>query len=170
VKVTPHITGGKNKWDPQFGVEAGAPLFASQLVSIPWGNAPTCGTFQPLIEQYILFPMGTVSDLVMADWFAEIGCRDLLRRAHLPFFNSRQRVPDRIARKRRIVDFGAGEVRAVTLAEQNGAWGGPGVRGYRRLMVGQPGQHSEHQQPELPPEPPRFVNVPQGHDGKDPHA
>ena len=167
-RVVPHITGGGNKWDPQFGVESGAPLFASELVSIPWGNAPTAQAFQPLTEQYILFPMGTVSDAVMADWFAEIGCRELMRRAHLPYFNSRQRVPPHVRRRRRIVDFASGEVRNVSLQEQNGGWHGPGIRGYRRLMVGQPGPHSELQQPEPDTGAPGFVNVPQGHDGRPP--
>ena len=61
VRVVPHHTHG-NKWDPQFGVESLAPLMETGLVSIPWGNAPTSQTFQPLLEELIAFPMGAVSD------------------------------------------------------------------------------------------------------------
>lgn len=157
IRVVPHTTH-KNKWDAEFGVESMAPLWGASMVSVPWGNAPSARKMQALLEQMLLFPMGMQSDLVMADWFADLGCRDLLKRAHLPLFNERMRVPDRIRQKRRIVDFGAREVRRVPMSDQRGpAAGLDRVSTLRRRTIGRPMQHGE----ELPAPPPttRFVNV-----------
>ena len=106
IRVEPHNTGS-NKWDPQFGVESMAPLFGAQMVSIPWGNTQTARAFQPWVEELLAFPMGTTSDTVMASWFADLGVRDLMRRAHLPLFDDRAKVPERIRRRRVVVDFDA---------------------------------------------------------------
>ena len=57
--------------------------------------------------------LGIVADLVMAHWFADLGCRDLLKRAHLPMFNERMHVPDRIKKRRRVVDFSSRTVTPV---------------------------------------------------------
>lgn len=141
VKVVPHHTH-TNKWDPEFGVEAQAPLYTSHLVSIPWGNLESRKVFQPLIEQYIAFPMGQVNDRVMSDWFAELACKEVLRRQHLPMFNARQRVPDRIRKRRRVFDMGERTSRKVTLEEQvRGRLVASGF-GHERLVVGTPTDHS----------------------------
>lgn len=140
VRVVPHQTQG-NKWDPQFGVESMAPLMETGLVSIPWANAPTTTVFQPLIEELIAFPMGTVSDRVMAMWFADLGCRDLVKRAHLPMFHERMRVPNRLKRRRRVVDFHNQEVRPVNLRDQRPGHTTRGVSGFRRQTVGRAVDH-----------------------------
>jgi hypothetical protein len=158
IRVTGHNTAS-NKWDPQFGVESLAPLYQAQMVSIPWGNSSTAQVFQQLINQLLTFPMGSLSDVVMSHWFADLGCRDLLRRAHLPMFNERMRVPERVARRRRVIDFASGEVRSIPLAEQRRAvYRGRGTRGYRRVMVGHPTPHRDFEEP-APEAPQRFVNV-----------
>lgn len=158
VRVTPHNTH-KNKWDPQFGVESLAPLYATSMVSIPWGNGPSRQVFQALIEQLLAFPMGAVFDQVMSHWFADLGCRDLMKRAHLPMFDERMKVPERVRRRRRVVDFGGGAVRPVPLHQQRpGVYRGQGSRGYRRLTLGNPHRHRDFVEPE-PEEEMRFVNV-----------
>lgn len=156
VRVVPHTTH-KNKWDPQFGVESTAPLFATGQVSIPWGNAPTAKAFQPFIEQLISFPMGTVSDRVMSFWFADLAARDYLRRGHMPMFNERMRVPNRIRRRRRVVDFERQEVRPIPLDRQRGRHLVTGQRG-ERIAVGRPRPHGDLGL-DVPEEPKRFVNV-----------
>jgi len=160
VRVNPHYTTGKNKWDPEFGVESMAPLFSANLVSIPWGNAQAAQRFQPMIEEFVAFPMGITSDLVMAFWFAELGIRDVLQRAHMPLFNERmrRRWPARIKRRARVVDFENREIRPVTLEDQRLGHLTRGQRGYRRMTVGNPTRHSDVQ--EFEPEPPgRPMNV-----------
>lgn len=157
IRVVPHHTDSK-KWDSQFGVESMAPLYSAGLVSIPWKTANARRKFQPLVEQLMQFPMGTLSDTVMAHWFADLGCRDILRRSHLPLFDQKRNVPERIKKRRIVVDFERQEVRRIPAHEQRGGvLEGYGGRGYRRMMVGRPGRHNvEH---EAPPEPKRLVNV-----------
>lgn len=156
-RVVQHTTHA-NKWDSQFGVEATAPLFHAGMESIPWGNAPSAQAFQPLIDQYIVFPMGAVSDAVMADWFTELGIRDLLRRAHMPQFDSRP-VPKRIQRNRRVVDFNAGEIHRVPAHAQVGVGQlSIGQMNYRRMTVGRPTRHADVEDPGPPPSP-EYVNV-----------
>ncbi len=142
VRVVPHHTHG-NKWDPQFGVESLAPLMASGMVSIPWGNAPAAQVFQPLLEELVAFPMGIKSDRVMSLWFADLGARELLNRAHLPLFHERMKVPNRIRRRRRIVDFHSQEVRRINLRDQRPGHMTRGQWGYRRQTVGQAQPHGD---------------------------
>ncbi|RMF61174.1 MAG: hypothetical protein D6746_05880, partial [Bacteroidetes bacterium] len=159
IRIAPHYTQG-NKWDPQWGVESLAPFFNAGMFTIPWGNAPTQQMFQPLIEQMIGFPMAPLSDLVMALWFADIAVREVLRRDHLPLFDDRhtRRWPNRVRRRRRIVDFHNRAVKPVPLHEQRPGLLSPGQMNYRRMMVGGPTPHSEvRQTPE--PERPTFANV-----------
>jgi hypothetical protein len=157
VRVVPHTTH-KNKWDPQFGVESTAPLFGTGQISIPWGNAPTAKNFQPFVEELIAFPLGTRSDRVMSFWFADLGCRDYLRRGHLPMFNDRMRVPDRIRRRRRVVDFEKQEVRSIPLEDQRGRFLVPGQRG-ERIAVGRPRPGGGRIQEDERPERRRYLNV-----------
>lgn len=154
-RVQPHITTGHNKWDPEFGVESMAPLFHQTMISVPWGNQPTVAQLQPCMDEFIGFPMAQTSDRVMSWWFAELGIRDLLRRAHLPMFNDRMRVPNRIKRRRRVVDFSTQEVRGVNLRDQRAGHMTTGQWGYRRQTVGYPTDHDAVQEfdPEPEPEP-----------------
>jgi hypothetical protein len=110
VRVAPHVTH-RNKWDPQFGVESMGPMFYNGMVSVPWEDVASRRKFEPLMDQLQQFPMGKVTDMVMALWFADLACRELVQRAHLPAFDLRAKIPNRVRRKRRIVDFGTGEVR-----------------------------------------------------------
>lgn len=57
------------------------------------------------------FPMGATSDLVMALWFAELGCKELVQRQAIPAFDNRRKLPSRIVKNRRVVNFGGQTVR-----------------------------------------------------------
>ena len=151
VRVVPHHTHS-NKWDPEFGVESMATMMSAGMFSIPWGNAPTAQAFQPFTEELIAFPMGMVSDRVMATWFADLGCRELLRRAHLPLFNSRMKVPGRLKKKRHVVDFQSQSVRRVSLMDQRPGHMSVGGFGYRRMTEGVPSEHSRVEEFEISPD------------------
>ena len=160
VRVEPHNTNN-NKWDPQFGVESMAPLWNVQMVSVPWGNAPSQQRFQPLLDQLLGFPMAPVSDMVMSLWFADLGARQLLNRAHMPMFENRlsKRWSNRVKRKRKVVDFSTGEVRGVPMSDQRFGHLSQAQRGYRRMTVGQPTAH--HLVEEFTPEQEeQLVNIP----------
>lgn len=111
IRVVPHVTTKHNKWDPQFGVESMAPLFHNHMISLPALDIGSRTRLKALEEQLISFPMGRASDLVMAMWFAELGIRELFQRQTLPLFDPRKRVPKRIARQRRVVDFAEQRIR-----------------------------------------------------------
>ena len=121
VRFVPHITHGKGgkggKWDPQFGVEAMGPMFYNNMVSCPWMDINSRKKCGQLHEQLAQFPMDATNDLVMALWFANTSAQELFERAQLPMFDDRARVPARIRNRRRVVDFGAGEIRAPTAEE-----------------------------------------------------
>lgn len=116
VRLAPHITHGRNKWDPQFGVEAMAPLVHNQVMSIPWGNIWSRRQFQQLEDQLVRFPAGKPDDLVMAMWIAWLGCREIWQRQAAPKFDNRKHLPARIRNRRRVVQFGGG-VRKLTNEE-----------------------------------------------------
>ncbi len=147
IRVIPHQTHS-NKWDADFGVESISPLFLAELVSIPWAGAQTAKKFQKMIEEFIAFPMGVTSDIVMAFWFAELGIRELLHRAHLPMFNERMRRnwPKRIRRRARVANFQDREIREVSLLDQRLGHLSRGQAGYRRMTVGQPTAHGDVQE------------------------
>lgn len=140
IRMTGHNTTGHNKWDPQFGVESMAVLFPS-LISIP-RHPEGSGTYE-LIRQLKNFPLMPVQDLVMAMWFAEIGCRDIVNRPALPMFDRRtSRWPKRIREGRHLVDFGSGTAEKIPLAQQDGRlFSREAMRGRRRQVVGSPTMH-----------------------------
>jgi predicted DNA-binding protein (UPF0251 family) len=137
VRLAPHITHKGNKWDPQFGVESMASLYHNGMISTPWADANARKKFKELEAQLLQFPMGTVTDLVMAMWFAELGCRDIKKRSEISPFDNRRRVPRRIGRRRAVVDFGEGKVRSPTELEMKASWlgGAPHIDPVRYVNV-----------------------------------
>jgi transposase-like protein len=117
VRVVPHITTGHNKWDQEFGVESMGPMYYNTQISVPWGDINSRAKFSPLMEQLAQFEMGGTNDLVMAHWFAELGCREVFQRTNVPAFDPRFKIPKRLRNRRHIVDFAAGTVRAPTADE-----------------------------------------------------
>ncbi len=69
VRVKPHQTG-RNKTQPEIGVESMAGLVESGKLRIPYGNAESRRKSDELINQLIRYPYFSLSDLVMALWFA----------------------------------------------------------------------------------------------------
>lgn len=145
VKLQPHVTHKGNKWDPQWGVEAMATLFHNQMISTPWADVATRKKFRELEQQLLQVPMNlnsktAPSDLVMAMWFAALGCRDIQARTAIPMFDSRMRVPGRIRKNRRVVDFGEKHHRAPSRDEEVGNWmGRPGPAPAAERFVNVPG-------------------------------
>ena len=119
VKVTAHHTGS-NKWDRDFGVASMAPAFAAHMVSVPWGDETARTFFQMLFDQLLQFPYGVRLDMAHADWFADIGLREGVRRKKMPMFVQR-RVPDFVARHRRIYRPKEGTIERVKPEDQRRA-------------------------------------------------
>ena len=119
-RVRAHQTTGK-KWDPQFGVESLGPLMSAQILRIPWGNGSTIKTLQPLIQELAVFPLGATTDRVMSLWFADLGCREGIRKSNTPNYGARatKKWPSRVKNRRRMVDFSQGTVRKPTYEEQS---------------------------------------------------
>lgn len=94
-RVVEHHTGA-NKWDAQFGVHSMAPLFlgAMQIPARPQILIPLNGTdkaVRAMIDQLITWDpesKGNKTDIVMALWFAELGCRKAVEmgtmQTHIP--------------------------------------------------------------------------------------
>lgn len=134
IRVAEHVTN-QNKWDPQFGVESMAPLFASRMVSIPIHQPAT--DMGVLLKELKNFPYLQPQDLAMAMWFAEIGCREIVQRPSLPLFSERtQKWPERIRKRRHMVDFSSGEVFPIALHMQRSRFHNRASR--RRMIVGRP--------------------------------
>ncbi len=118
-RMTGHKTHRYNKNDADSGVEAMATLFHNGQVSIPWGDIATRKKFKELCDQLLQFGMGRTSDLVMAMWFAELGCRDAYKHHALPLYDPRRPVPARLRAQRR-VRTSQGRDRVPTLQEEAG--------------------------------------------------
>lgn len=124
VRVTGHTThsghGRGGKWDADFGVETMAPMFHNGQISIPWLGVETRRRVEELQKQLYQFPTkGATSDLVMALWIAELGCRDLVKSRTVMAFDPRttEKWPKRIRRRRKVISFGEG-VRTPSAAEE----------------------------------------------------
>lgn len=110
VRVVPHITSHRNKWDPQFGVESMAPVFYNKQITTPAATVGDRNRLRVWEEQFTGFPMARHSDLVMASWFAHLGVRELQQRSIAPLFDPRTKVPQRIAKRRAVFDFSEGKI------------------------------------------------------------
>lgn len=79
VDVEPHVTTGKNKWDPVEGVESIATEFGLGRWIIPCDEAGVC---PPLVEEWLrqcddFDPEEHTGDLLMGSWFAQCGARNV---------------------------------------------------------------------------------------------
>ena len=81
VTLTDHHTGG-NKHDSEFGVAAMSHLFEMGLIHLP---RPHNEAVKALVSQLIAWqpklPRGSKTDTVMALWFAELRCQELIASA-----------------------------------------------------------------------------------------
>jgi len=133
-KLTGHKThGGKGaagKWDPHWGIEAMSTSFHNGDVSLPWGNGEAQRRVGELESQLRQFPMeGGATDLMMAYWFADTGCRLLTERSSLSRFAHRNKnrleLPARARKRRRIINLASGSVRVPTASDFRGGGGDP---------------------------------------------
>lgn len=86
VRLREHQTGGKNKWDPDWGVSSLEMLFRGHENKTAMLDIPSMGaneairTFkEQLVTWYPEHPKGQKTDMVMAFWFAELAARDCIR-------------------------------------------------------------------------------------------
>jgi len=118
IPVRPHVTN-QNKWDEQFGIESMVPMFINDLIDIPWrsqGNEH----IKSLVDELRHFPLAPITDLLMAMWFAIIGCREITNRSTMPLFDAKtKRWPNRIRKRRHLVNFNTGAVDRVPIHAQN---------------------------------------------------
>jgi len=119
IRVTGHHTG-RNKSDPNFGIEGMAPMFFNHTISMPWKDINSRHKVQQLEQQLLTFPLGQTTDIMMALWFANEAARELYQRALLPAYDPKFKIPKRMKNKRAIIDFSKNEVRAPTMDEQSG--------------------------------------------------
>ena len=68
VRVIGHTTG-RNKSDPNYGVQTLAHPFEFGRIRLPWGDPDAIASMKLLIEEATNFPFGTYTDLMMALWF-----------------------------------------------------------------------------------------------------
>jgi hypothetical protein len=119
-------SGAGGKWDTGWGVEAMSPTFHNSMVGLPHGDAKTKRAVGELEEQLMRFPMqGAPTDLMMAYWIAETGCRLLFERGATQNFGYRLRadpIPREMAARRRV--HSRGDTRAPT-AQDFGMTRGP---------------------------------------------
>jgi hypothetical protein len=126
VRVTGHIThagrGKGGKHDPEFGVQAMAPLFHNGAVNLPWQDIETRRRVSELKHQMVRFPHGLVTDLVMAFWIAETGVKLFNQSQLIEPFDARSTAhwPARIRHRRRIWDPATGSDRQASRNEQRG--------------------------------------------------
>ena len=89
-RIYEHQTTGHNKWDPDYGVASLASLFLGALdippralIAIPNNN--THRGINALVDQLVTWApeSGGKTDVVMALWFAELGCRKILESGNI---------------------------------------------------------------------------------------
>lgn len=80
ITIVEHFTG-KNKWDQSYGVAAMSLLFQNNLIELP--NLAKSEAMKQLVEQLCAWapelPKQVKTDMVMAMWFAEIKCREIMQ-------------------------------------------------------------------------------------------
>jgi len=78
VTLADHFTGN-NKHDAEFGVAAMSHLFEMGLIRLPRGQTePAKALVAQLISWQPKLPKGVKTDIVMALWFAELRCQELV--------------------------------------------------------------------------------------------
>lgn len=158
-RVVPHNTG-RNKWDPEIGIESLITLFSpTPMITIPWQGPTTHRRMRPLLDQLLSFGMGGLSDCLMAFWEAELGVRDRSKRAHMPLYLDSVHVPARLRRKRMVLSPEDGSARPVSREDQRA--GGTmrfGKNRRKRMVLG--AFRERGPLPDTPPPPPpKFENV-----------
>ena len=86
VEVIPHTTG-RNKADPELGVQTIAPHYRFGRVRLPWADEEARLTSLKLVHEVTRYPHGRSDDCVMAQWFFEWNLPDIHR--PVPFASQR---------------------------------------------------------------------------------
>jgi hypothetical protein len=81
VRVIPHNTG-RNKGDPDLGIESLAVDFEFGKVRLPMGDAEGRRQSKLLFDEVLTFPQGKTDDVLMALWFIKFNYSRLVPRDH----------------------------------------------------------------------------------------
>lgn len=113
-RLIEHQTTGNNKWDIDFGVASLAPLFLGALtvppkplIIIP-DNGRHKGV-RAMLDQLITWEPNTKgkTDVVMALWFADLGCRAVIERANNVTHRSSRWLTDRHVKAQTVFNLAA---------------------------------------------------------------
>ena len=77
ITVTPHTTG-RNKADPQYGIQCLGPAYEYAKVSLPFGDKESIEAVGKLADELVSYPVGETDDCVMANWFHEFNVRKMM--------------------------------------------------------------------------------------------
>lgn len=101
VRVLPHNTG-RNKADPDYGVQILGSVYEFQRVSLPWGSPEVRNKLEPFITELITYPNGQTDDGPMAQWFFEWNIRKLGRSPVSGYYDPKW-APDYLKDSRKII-------------------------------------------------------------------
>lgn len=73
-------TNEKNKYDPETGVPAMAGIIKAGLLRFPYGDSYSRQMSDLLINEFLSYPQGVTSDILMSVWFAILAAKKVGRR------------------------------------------------------------------------------------------
>jgi hypothetical protein len=82
-RVEGHYTGAKNKPDPATGVPNFAGMVRAGTLRLPYGDQHSREMSEIAIGEFLAYPQGATSDVVMAIWFAKLACDKALLQSGL---------------------------------------------------------------------------------------
>jgi hypothetical protein len=105
--VIPHTTG-RNKSDPELGIQSLAPVYEFGKVDLPWAGADERRLVGQLLEELHSYPLGETDDAVLAEWFCEHNIRRL-RNASGTQWLDQAMMPPWLLERRELVDLHTGQ-------------------------------------------------------------
>lgn len=87
-RIEGHNTNVKNKYDAETGVPALAGIFRAGLIRFPYGDEQSKKMSDTIINEFLDYPQGVTSDLLMALWFALLAAQKVARRSGLRVFGA----------------------------------------------------------------------------------
>lgn len=82
-RIEPHHTSAKNKPDPDTGVPSMATIVREGRLRLPYGDALSKQMSEILIGEFVNYPQGATSDVLMATWFAKLAAEKVAKRKGL---------------------------------------------------------------------------------------
>jgi hypothetical protein len=96
-RIEPHYTSVKNKPDPDTGVPSLAGMIRGGLLRFPYGDAQSRAMTELAISEFLSYPEGATSDMVMSIWFAILAAKKVAIRKGLRTYGGVGNVLSRLA-------------------------------------------------------------------------